>query len=104
MSESVFSSGMRGAIPGAVEDPGRAITLVPGLNGTVRLYHADRAVHIDHNALRDLLVLRDTAVIYDASGTAIRLPSELRYIVPRPALVDAARGLTRSRFDPMPSV
>ncbi|WP_148208217.1 hypothetical protein [Methanosphaerula palustris] len=75
MSTSVFSSCMRGAIPDAVEDPGRAIALAPGLNGTVRLYHADRAVHIDHTALRD------TAVIHDA-----------------------ARGITRSRFDPIPSV
>jgi hypothetical protein len=115
MSESVFSSGMRGAIPDALEDPGRVIALGPGLNGTVWLYHTNRAVHLDHNALRDLLFLRNTAVIYDAGGTvvlspsgsdgiAIRLPSRLLYIIPRAALADAARGLTRSRFDPMPSV
>lgn len=115
MSESVFSSGIRGAIPNAQEVPGRAIALAPGLNGTVWLYHADRAVHIDHNALRDLLFLRNTAVLYDAGGTvvlspsgsdgmAIRLPSGLLYIIPRAALAAAARGLTSSRFDPMPSV
>ena len=115
MSESVFSSGMRGAIPDALEDPGRAITLAPGLNGTVWLYHTNRAVHLDHNALRDLLFLWNTAVIYDAGGTvvlspsgpegiAIRLPSGHMYIIPRAALAAAGRGVTRSRFDPMPSV
>jgi len=115
MNESVFSSGIPGAIPDALEEPGRAITLTPGLNGTVWLYYADRAVHLDHNALRVLLFLRNTAVIYDAGwaivlspsgpeGIAIRLPSGLLYIIPRAALAAAARGLTRSRFDPMPSV
>jgi hypothetical protein len=115
MNESVLSSGIQGAIPDALEDPGRAIALAPGLNGTVWLYHADRAVHLDHNALRDLLFLRNTAIIYDAGGTvvlspsgsggiAIRLPSGLQYIIPRAALAAAARGVTRSRFDPMLSM
>lgn len=115
MSKSVFSSGVRGAIPNAPENLGEAIALAPGLNGTVWLYHTTRAIHLDHEALWDLLFLRNTAVLYDAGGTvvlspsgsdgiAIRLPSELLYIVPRPALVSAARGLTRSRFNPMTSV
>jgi len=115
MNESVFSSGIPGAIPDAMKDPGRGITLAPGLNGTVWLYHADRAVHLDHKALRDLVFLRNSAVIYDAGGTvvlspsgpggiAIRLPSKLLYSIPRAALAASARGLTRSWFDLMPSV
>jgi len=117
MNESVFSPGIPGVIRDAMEEPGRAIAPAPGLNGTVWLYHADRAVHLDHNALRDLVFLRNTAVIYDAGGSvvlspsgsggsAIRLPSGRLSIITvhRPAPAAAAQGMTKSRSDPMPSV
>lgn len=35
MKKIVFSSGIRGAIPYAPEEPARVIALAPGLNGTV---------------------------------------------------------------------
>ena len=91
MSESVFLSGIPGAIPDARKEPGRAVTPAPGLNGT------------DH-ALRDLVLLQKTAVISDAGGTVVLSPSGPDGTVHRPALAAAARGLTRSRFDPMPLV
>jgi len=104
MSESVFLSGIPGAIPDAREEPGRAITPAPGLNGTVRHCQTGRAGDLDHHALRDLVLLQNTAIISDAGGTVVLSPSGPDGTVHRPALAAAARGLTRSRFDPMPSV
>lgn len=115
MNESVYSSSVRGAIPYASTDPGVEIVLIPGLHGTVWFQYAAGSVHLDHEALRDLLFLRNTATLSDASGTvvlspsgpagiAIRLPSGLLYSVPRMALSAAARGLNSSRFDPTPSL
>jgi len=117
MNESDFSSGIPGAIPDAMNGPGRGIVLAPGLNGTVRPCHAGRPVHPDHQALQSLLFLRNSAVPADAGGTVVLSPSGPAgtaigllpgylsiIIVHRPALAAAARGLTRSRFDPMPLV
>ena len=111
MNESVFSSGVRGAIPYASPDPEVDIVLIPGLHGTVWLQYAAGSVHLDHEALRDLLFLRNTAALSHVGGTvilspsgqagiAIRLPSGLIYSVPRPALAAAAQGLTSSRYQP----
>jgi hypothetical protein len=75
MSESVFSSSVRDAIPYA-----------SGLNGAVR---------------REPVFLQKRAALPDAGGMAIGLRSGLLYIVRRPALAAAARGPTSSRFTPV---
>ena len=50
MKRSISSSGICGAI-----------LYAPGLNGTVRVYHADRAVHLDHEASGNLVFVQNTA-------------------------------------------
>ena len=110
MKKTVYSSGIRGSIP---EQPARAIALAPGLNGTVRVYHADRTVHLDHKASGNLLFVKNTAAVIDAGGTAvlslpgpagmaIRLLSGLLSIITvrRPALAASAPSLTSSRYQP----
>ncbi|WP_440950248.1 hypothetical protein [Methanosphaerula subterraneus] len=74
MSESAFSSSVRGAIPYA-----------SGLNGAVR-----REPEFQQNGI----------ALPDAGGMAIRLRSGRLYIVRRPALAAAARGPSSSRFTP----
>jgi hypothetical protein len=111
MKESVFSSGIRGVIPYAPEEPARAIA--PGLNGMVWGYHADRAEHLDHKASGNLLFVHNTAAVNDAGGTvvrpplspagmAIRLPSGLHYrhhySMAQMAIAATMRGLTSSRY------
>lgn len=71
MKKIVHSSGIRGAIPYAPEEPARAIA--PGSNSTIRLSHAERAVHPDHEASDNLLFVQNTA---------------------------AAQGMTSSRYQP----
>jgi len=110
MKKTVYSSGRPGAIP---EQPVRAIALAPGLNGTVRVSHADRAVHLDHEASGNRLFMHTTAAVIDAGGTVIHSPSGPAGMathllsgllststVRRPALAAAARGLTSSRYRP----
>jgi hypothetical protein len=110
MKKIVNSSGRSEEIP---EQPVRAV--VPGLNGTVRLYHADRAVHPDREASGNLVFVHNTAAVIDAGGTVVlsrsgldgspegmtsRLLSCSLYIVLRSALAADARDLTRSRYRP----
>lgn len=106
MKKIVYSSGIRRAVP---EQPARAIA--PGLNGTVWPYHADRAVHLDHEASGNLVFVQNTAAVIDAGGTvvlsppgpdgiAVGLPSGPLYRRPRTAPAASARSLTSSRYQP----
>jgi len=108
MKKPVYSSDRREKIP---EQP--AIALAPGLNGTVRVYHADRAAHPNHRASGDLVFVHNTAAVIDAGGTVVRSPPgpagmAIRLLsgllatstVRRPALSAAARGPTSSRYRP----
>lgn len=108
MKKIVYSSGTHGTIP---EQP--AIAFAPGLKGTVRVYHAGRAVPLDHEASGNRLFMHNTVAIIDAGGTAvlslsgpagmaIRLLSGLlaTITVRRPAPAASARGPTSSRYQP----
>ena len=102
MKRSIYSSGVHGAVPYA-----------PGLNGTVRVYHAGRAVHLDHEPSGNLVFVQNTAAVNDAGGTVVLSPSGPAgmaiHLLPglfstntvrRPAPAAAAQGPTSSRYRP----